>query len=196
MDECKVCGRKNPVEGANFCFYCGASLRDNGEDDNALLASGRSRGYGTDGSDENGRMPGYARWTDSSEQGDANTERRYGNAYDSRSVYGNRGAAAYGDANSADRGDTPVISRWKMLGLLMLLLLPVYGWLFLVGWAIINVVSSRSTASQKEIAHGMLMFFATAIVLIVLVSAYLNAHPEIMDEYNRMYQQMMGSSGT
>ena len=93
------------------------------------------------------------------------------------------------------RGGAPVISRWKMLGLMLLLLLPVYGWLFLIGWAIINVVSSRSSDSQKEIAHGMLMFFAAAIVILVLVSAYLTAHPEIMEEYNRMYQEMMGSGG-
>ena len=93
------------------------------------------------------------------------------------------------------QGSAPAISRWKILGLMMLLLLPVYGWLFLLGWAIVNVVSSRAPEPQKELAHGMLMFFATAIVLVVLVSAYLNAHPEIMEEYNRMYQQMMGSGG-
>ena len=33
MDECKVCGRKNPVEGANFCYYCGASLRESDRDE-------------------------------------------------------------------------------------------------------------------------------------------------------------------
>ena len=30
MEECKVCGRKNPIEGANFCYYCGAALTDRG----------------------------------------------------------------------------------------------------------------------------------------------------------------------
>lgn len=186
MDECKVCGRKNPVEGANFCFYCGASLRDNGEDDNLLAASVGRQEYGTDDSDD--RMSKYARWGNTSDNGDVNPEVRYGN----------RNAAAYGDENSdgrMTRGGAPVISRWKMLGLMLLLLLPVYGWLFLIGWAIINVVSSRSSDSQKEIAHGMLMFFAAAIVILVLVSAYLTAHPEIMEEYNRMYQEMMGSGG-
>ena len=28
MEECKVCGRKNPLEDANFCYYCGASLKE------------------------------------------------------------------------------------------------------------------------------------------------------------------------
>ncbi len=27
MEECKVCGRKNPLADANFCYYCGASLK-------------------------------------------------------------------------------------------------------------------------------------------------------------------------
>ena len=195
MDECKVCGRKNPVEGANFCFYCGASLRDNGEDDNTLT-SGMSRGYGADDRDENSRASRYARWGSTPGSGDADPEKRYGSGYDNRPAYGSRGTDAYGDTDGAGRevrGDAPAISRWKILGLMLLLLLPVYGWLFLLGWAIINAVSSRSTDSQKELAHGMLMFFATAIVLVVLVSAYLNAHPEIMEEYNRMYQEMMGS---
>ncbi len=28
MEECKVCGRENPMEGANFCYYCGASFHE------------------------------------------------------------------------------------------------------------------------------------------------------------------------
>lgn len=28
MEECKVCGRANPIADANFCFYCGSSLRE------------------------------------------------------------------------------------------------------------------------------------------------------------------------
>ena len=31
MDECKVCGHKNPISEANFCFYCGASFRENAD---------------------------------------------------------------------------------------------------------------------------------------------------------------------
>lgn len=27
MEECKVCGRRNPLADANFCYYCGASLK-------------------------------------------------------------------------------------------------------------------------------------------------------------------------
>ncbi|MBQ6106382.1 MAG: hypothetical protein IJL03_10640 [Lachnospiraceae bacterium] len=30
MDVCKVCGHKNPLEEANFCYYCGASFREDG----------------------------------------------------------------------------------------------------------------------------------------------------------------------
>ncbi len=26
--ECEVCGRKNPLKGANYCYYCGASFRE------------------------------------------------------------------------------------------------------------------------------------------------------------------------
>ncbi len=33
MEECKVCGRTNPVEGANFCYYCGTSFREVGASD-------------------------------------------------------------------------------------------------------------------------------------------------------------------
>lgn len=29
MEECKVCGRRNPLADANFCYYCGASLKGN-----------------------------------------------------------------------------------------------------------------------------------------------------------------------
>lgn len=28
MEECKVCGRENPMEDANFCYYCGASFHE------------------------------------------------------------------------------------------------------------------------------------------------------------------------
>lgn len=157
MSECKVCGRKNPIEGANFCFYCGASLR---ETDNGITSP-----VNEEDEEETGRVM-----------------RRY-----SDSEYDERERAAV--------TDEPQISRWKILGLMMLLLLPVYGWLFLLGWAIVNVVSSRASTSQKEIAHGMLMFFAAAIVLAFLVSAYLNAHPELMEEYTKMYQEMMSSGG-
>ena len=31
MAECRICGRKSPIENANFCYYCGASLREQGE---------------------------------------------------------------------------------------------------------------------------------------------------------------------
>lgn len=31
MEVCRNCGRKNPLEEANFCYYCGASLREEGE---------------------------------------------------------------------------------------------------------------------------------------------------------------------
>ena len=27
MEECKVCGRRNPLADANFCYYCGATLK-------------------------------------------------------------------------------------------------------------------------------------------------------------------------
>lgn len=28
IKECVVCGRKNPLKGANYCYYCGASFRE------------------------------------------------------------------------------------------------------------------------------------------------------------------------
>lgn len=28
VKECVVCGRKNPLKGANYCYYCGASFRE------------------------------------------------------------------------------------------------------------------------------------------------------------------------
>ena len=78
---------------------------------------------------------------------------------------------------------------------MILLLIPVYGWLFLLGWAIVNVVSSRASDGQKEIAHGILMFIAAAIVILLLANAYMNAHPEVMAEYKEMLQQQMTNSG-
>ena len=150
MGECKICGRRNPVEGANFCYYCGASLRDTDEG----IVDARDR---------------Y------SEEEDADERER--------------------EANVGRTDAAPAISRWKILGLMMLLLLPVYGWLFLIGWAVVNVIGSRTPESQKEIAHGILMFFAAAIVLVVLLSVYMNAHPELMEQYNQMYREMMNSGG-
>lgn len=178
MNECKVCGRKNPLDGANFCYYCGASLRDADGDDSVRRITDEDvrRESGEAGS--NRPMSRLERWLNAPDDDD----------YDDI-----RSKIEEESEGSGSNDKAPAISRWKILGLLLLILLPVYGWLFLIGWAIVNVVSTRTPAGQKEIAHGVLMFFAAAIVILFLVSAYLNAHPEVMEEYNRLYNQMMNS---
>lgn len=191
MDECKVCGRKNPVEGANFCYYCGASLResdrderDDPEDRRVIDAEqGRKTGFGK-----------IAAWINAAED-EPDDEDEYPEWARRRSLREDPEAGRAESAGSTGYSGEPAISRWKILGLMILLLIPVYGWLFLLGWAIVNVVSSRASDGQKEIAHGILMFIAAAIVLYLLASAYMNAHPEVMAEYKEMLQQQMTNSG-
>ena len=179
MSECKVCGRKNPVEGANFCYYCGASLRETDRDEREISENRRAADA------EQDRQSGYSKIKAWITADDGEPDDDYDEYVKSEIRRSEREAAGNGGA--------PSISRWKILGLMMLLLLPIYGWLFLLGWAIVNVVSSRAADGQKEVAHGILMFFAAAVVLLFLLSAYLEAHPEVLEEYNRMYQQMMNT---
>ena len=181
MDECKVCGRKNPLEGANFCYYCGASLRDGNDGISPAGDADSRREFAENGSSR--FLSHVGRWLNAPDDDDDIED-----GEEQKRVYRSDNPGETGADNK-----TPAVSRWKILGLLMLMLIPVYGWLFLIGWAIVNVVNSRTPADRKEIAHGVLMFFAAAIVLLFLVSAYLNAHPEVMEEYNRLYNQMMNN---
>ena len=60
MDKCPICGRSNPLQEANFCYYCGASFREDGK---GPVASGREMPR-TDEEKElvNGRPFGTVRW--------------------------------------------------------------------------------------------------------------------------------------
>ncbi|MBR6019049.1 MAG: zinc ribbon domain-containing protein [Lachnospiraceae bacterium] len=184
MSECKVCGRKNPIEDANFCYYCGASLREADANDPVAGQSKDSEYY------PKGALGAVRRWIEKDDDETDEEEESGYEAYRRRMLNSEvERSEAESEANGANA--KPVISRWKLFGLLLLLVIPVYGWLFLLGWAIVNAVSARTNPGQKEIAHGILMFFATVVVILFLVNAYMNAHPELMEEYRQMYRQML-----
>lgn len=159
MSKCSTCGRENPIEEANFCYYCGAPLgsrrpgflpADEAEELERLEQSGQIPQDG-------GYRPGEPK------------------------------------AVAAD-DEQPAISRWKVLGLLCLLMIPVYGWLFLIGWMVMNLLNPKASLQRKEVIKGVLMFVVLFAVLLFAATAYINAHPELMKEYEEMYNQMFGGS--
>lgn len=56
------------------------------------------------------------------------------------------------------------LSAWAYLGLTLLYLVPVVGWVFLILHAV-----SRKNINRRNHARGMLLFYAAAAILAVLV---------------------------
>lgn len=141
MDECKVCGRTSPIEGANFCYYCGSPLRDR---------------------------------TSVIETDNARTE----------------DAAELVEETGEIRRETPKVSRWKVAGILCLLLIPVYGWLFLIGWLIVSACNPNLPEDRKEVVKGALLFIALLAVLVIIAGIYLANNPDYFSEVMKQYESM------
>lgn len=143
MEVCSVCGRKNPIEGANFCYYCGASLRENGVAQEDVKPEAES---------------------------------------------------AQNAAPQASEGTTDVtrvkrpFTTLHWLGLLLLLLIPPYGWIAFLVIALISAFGANATDERRAFAKAFLIF---AVIAIVLVSIVIYSNPELMDQYMEQYNKML-----
>ena len=148
MEECKVCGRRNPIEGANFCYYCGAELSDRG-------------GLSAETAQEQKAeiFPGYAS----------------------------------ADARSGEPSSQPQFTKWKCFGLLCLTLIPVYGWLVILGWLVYTLANPTISNERREVAKGILFFVALLVILIIAFSAYIAQNPDYVDQLMGSYTNLYGS---
>lgn len=138
MDECKVCGRQNPIEGANFCYYCGASLRE--------------------GKVELPEKP--------SEE------------------------PAKADAEFAMGSPVKPFSTARWFGLLLLLLIPPYGWIAFLVIALISAFGANATEERRSFAKACLLFMLVVVLVAIWANAFLRSHPELLAEYNKLFEQI------
>ena len=143
MDECKVCGRKNPLPEANFCYYCGASFR---------------------GSEAAGEAVKLPEETENSSVKEA--------------------AVTETDVTQVKRPFTTF--RW--LGLLLLLLIPPYGWIAFLVIALISAFGANATDERRAFAKAFLIFSA---IVIVLACILIYSNPELMDQYMEQYNKTL-----
>ena len=148
MEVCKNCGRKNPLEEANFCYYCGASLR------------------------EDGSAPETVRKETVSGEGNAES-------------------AAVTDPTVVKRPFTTM--QW--LGMFLLLLIPLYGWIAFLVIASISAFGANATEERRAFAKGFLLFLVIAVIALWLFYMYVQSNPELLAEYNKMLEQMNTSAG-
>ena len=148
MEECKVCGRRNPIEGANFCYYCGAALESRGETAAAVTAEPEAEAF--------------------------------------------RRLAA--EVNASEQTEKPKFSKWKCFGILCLTLVPVYGWLFLLGWLIFTVSNPTVSEERKEVAKGALLFVGLLLVAVLIFSWYVSKNPDYFDQLMESYANMYGGA--
>ncbi len=167
MDTCKICGRKNPLEDANFCYYCGASFRE-----------------GDVGDAINYHMPRQLN-TAPILHGSA--------AVDPEDVTEwNRGSvtrAATDEEQELLHGRA--FGKWKWFGTFLLLLFPV-GWIAFFVIMCISAFGSSATAERKEMARGFLMFAVVMGIILVIGMIELANNPEFMDQYMQQLQSMTG----
>ncbi len=138
MDICKVCGRKNPIEEANFCYYCGTSFRE-GEEPETVAAK----------------------------------------------------VASESDNLAEEQPKQTVTSKWKWMLFFGLLLVPPFGWIAFLVITLANAFGQRADARTREMAKGALLFLIVFLALSVAAELYLQAHPELLAEYEKMYQDLM-----
>lgn len=163
MDTCKICGRKNPVEDANFCYYCGASLRE-GEEGlaiNASLIKERQEAV-----PEN-PVP----------QGDAS---------------GNASFVPRSDEERMLAEGKP-FSKWKWFGTFLLLLIPVYGWIAFLVILFISAFGTAATGERKEMAKGLLLFVIVFAVFMIIGMVQMFNNPEFMEYYNQLMEEATAS---
>lgn len=144
MQECKVCGRTNPIEEANFCYYCGASLRENG-------------------------IP--AEVTKPAEEAVSED-------------------AAAGTAKPDLTKEKRPFTTLHWLGMLALLLIPPYGWIVFFVIALISAFGANATEERRSFAKACLIF---SIVVLLLAWYMIYSNPEMMEQYNKMVQDMQNA---
>lgn len=143
MDECKVCGHKNPISEANFCFYCGASFRENAD----MITS---------------------------EAREANSVSDTGAVID-RST------------------EKKPFSTLHWLGMLSLLLLGPYGWIAFLVIVLVCAFGANATEERKSFARALLIFLIIATVFLMISLSYIQSHPELLEEYNKMISTLQSA---
>ena len=79
-------------------------------------------------------------------------------------------------------------STLHWLGLLLLLLIPPYGWVAFLVIALISAFGANATDERRAFAKAFLIF---TIVAIVLVSIVIYSNPELMNQYMEQYNKML-----
>lgn len=164
MDTCKICGRKNPVEDANFCYYCGASLRD-GEEGLAINASIIRERLGLE------------LGTTATSEEDSAQEAFVPRSDEERMLL-----------------EGKPFSKWKWFGTFLLLFIPVYGWIAFLVVMFISAFGTAATSERKEMAKGMLLFLAVFLVFMIITMVQMFNNPEFMEYYNQLMEEAMSSA--
>lgn len=143
MDVCKVCGHKNPLEEANFCYYCGASLREDGSTEPEAVSAASVK--------------------NASEEIDPTQVKR------------------------------PFTTK-QWLGMFMLLLIPLYGWIAFLVIAAISAFGANATEERRSFAKAFLIFLVVAVIAMYMFYLYVQSNPELLAEYNKMMESMYQGS--
>ncbi|MBO4280591.1 MAG: hypothetical protein J5872_01915, partial [Lachnospiraceae bacterium] len=76
--------------------------------------------------------------------------------------------------------------RW--LGLLLLLLIPPYGWIAFLVIALISAFGANATDERRAFAKAFLIF---SVILIVLACILIYSNPELMNQYMEQYNKTL-----
>lgn len=144
MEVCRNCGRKNPLEEANFCYYCGASLRPDGSAPAVSAVSAEE-------------------------------------------------SAPVSEKNAAETDYTRVkrpFTTMQWLCMLLLLLIPLYGWIAFLVIASVSAFGANATEERRSFAKALLLFLVIAAVVLTVFWFYIQSNPELLAEYNKMLGDM------
>lgn len=161
MDTCKVCGRRNPIEQANFCFYCGASLRE-GEQGEAI---NRAMGAVPMG--------------------------MYGQSAEAPTAYEQPQPAVMPAGQPAGGFQPKSFGMWRWFLTFSLLLIPVYGWIAFAIAMMISAFGGSATEERKNFARGMLLFLVLAVGFLIVSMIVMMQDPAFRDYYQQMLDEAM-----
>lgn len=154
---CNSCGRTSGNENANFCDYCGASLK--GKDTYVAVENAYSGESQADVSKDS--------YSNTFSYSSGNVESQ-GNSQAPRTVYGGNYVP-----NTEDGNEKPV-SFWNFLGSMLIPFIPIVGPIVYLVMLLVWSFGSDTNPSKKNWARAMLVFgiicFAIAIIFIIYIS--------------------------
>lgn len=195
MDTCKICGRKNPMEDANFCYYCGASLKD-GESGDAINGAMMLDAIRNSAGFLRGEVQQVHADTEDVTEWNQGTP---GYRNDTMSVQHSEGMVPILHRDNITDEEQEMLygkpfSKWKWFGTFLLLLIPVYGWIAFFVIMLISAFGGSATKERKEMAKGMLLFMIIFVILMAVYMVQLFNNPEFMEQYNRMMEELMAGN--